>query len=201
MFFICGDAHMIAIDDGSHGDFATVINNGSRFPLFNAGALNQTGSYKGGTFSEGGYFSNPSTDLGQFGLITVTDTGGNDICISMDGYRCDSTGAAITYLVHYDFCRTLIPNTTGVNEVETFSSTATVFPNPTNGKFAFKAKENLMDSKIKVSDVLGNEINSNALYLVNFDQIQFDLSSLSAGTYFINVRTKDNVYKKKVVIR
>lgn len=103
MMIMCGDAHMIAIDDGTNSDFSTVMPNPNLYPIVQASALNGTGSYKGGTYSEG-FFFNPTNTDGQFALIKVTDNGGADVCIEIDGIRTDAVGNTST-LVTYNFCR------------------------------------------------------------------------------------------------
>jgi len=65
---ISGDAHMLAIDDGTNSDYAT--GGGAGFPVFHAASLDQTPSLKGGPYSEGAF-----PGRGQFGLMTVTDQG------------------------------------------------------------------------------------------------------------------------------
>jgi phosphodiesterase/alkaline phosphatase D-like protein len=66
---LSGDAHMVAIDDGTNTDFST---NGvdASFPLLHAAALDRPGSVKGGPFSEGAIGGG-----GQFGTLEVEDTG------------------------------------------------------------------------------------------------------------------------------
>ncbi|MEW5876401.1 MAG: alkaline phosphatase D family protein [Candidatus Zixiibacteriota bacterium] len=66
---LSGDAHMIAIDDGTNSDYAT--GGGAGFPVFHAAALDRSGSTKGGPYSEGAYPGG-----GRFGLMTVSDSGG-----------------------------------------------------------------------------------------------------------------------------
>jgi hypothetical protein len=63
---LAGDAHMVAIDDGSNADFAP----GWPMPVFQAAALSRPGSYKAGPYSHGAH---PGS--GQFGLMTVDDDG------------------------------------------------------------------------------------------------------------------------------
>ena len=67
LLMVSGDAHMLAIDDGSHN---TMVDGGPGFPLFHAAALDQKGSDKGGPFSHpqvpGG---------GQYGEVDVVDRG------------------------------------------------------------------------------------------------------------------------------
>jgi alkaline phosphatase D len=65
---ISGDAHMLAIDDGTNSDYAS--GGGAAFPVMHAAALDRSGSIKGGPYSHGAY-----PGKGQFGLMTVTDTG------------------------------------------------------------------------------------------------------------------------------
>jgi len=65
---ISGDAHMLAIDDGTNSNYST--GGGSGFPVMHAAALDRSGSVKGGPYSHGTY-----PGRGQFGLMTVTDTG------------------------------------------------------------------------------------------------------------------------------
>ncbi|MGI9657322.1 MAG: alkaline phosphatase D family protein, partial [Gaiellaceae bacterium] len=75
---VSGDAHMVAIDDGSNSDYST--NGGAAFPVFHAAALDRRGSLKGGPYSEGAF---PGS--GQFGLFSVEDDGGSRVVVSLRG--------------------------------------------------------------------------------------------------------------------
>lgn len=81
---LAGDAHMTAIDDGSHGDFAT--GGGAPVRIFQAGPIANVGSYKGGRYSHGARFKSEPKDryLHQFGLVDVADDG-KEIRVSMSG--------------------------------------------------------------------------------------------------------------------
>jgi hypothetical protein len=68
LMLLAGDAHMIAIDDGSNSDYSD--SGGGGFPVFQAGALDRPGSVKGGPYSEGTY-----PGAGHYGLVTFTDSG------------------------------------------------------------------------------------------------------------------------------
>ena len=68
LVMISGDAHMLAIDDGSNSDYST--SGGGGFPVIHAAALDRPGSVKGGPFSEGAF---PGS--GQFALLTFVDDG------------------------------------------------------------------------------------------------------------------------------
>jgi alkaline phosphatase D len=75
---VSGDAHMLAIDDGTNSDYAT--GGGASFPVFHAAALDRTGSVKGGPYSHGAYPGG-----GQFGLMSVFDSGGSTITVQWSG--------------------------------------------------------------------------------------------------------------------
>lgn len=106
LFILSGDAHMLAIDDGANADFSTGQQSPYRYPVFQAAALNRGGSYKGGTFNQGGVHPNPGAWIGQFGQVRVEDDGG-DVCITFNGWRTDSMSAAISLVNTYTFCRQL----------------------------------------------------------------------------------------------
>ncbi len=65
---LAGDAHMVAIDDGSHSDYSGTGRAG--FPVFHAAALDRPGHVKGGPFSEGSFGG-----AGQYGTVGVRDRG------------------------------------------------------------------------------------------------------------------------------
>jgi phosphodiesterase/alkaline phosphatase D-like protein len=65
---IAGDAHMVALDDGSHSDYSGTGRAG--FPVVHGAALDRHGSAKGGPYSEGAHAGS-----GQFGTMTVRDDG------------------------------------------------------------------------------------------------------------------------------
>lgn len=91
LLMVAGDAHMLAIDNGTNTDYSDEGTDG--FPLFHAAALDRPGSFKGGPYSEGAFPGG-----GQFGMITITDTGGTSLRVTLTGY--DWTGAV---LISYSF--------------------------------------------------------------------------------------------------
>jgi len=77
LFMVSGDAHMVAFDDGSNAD--------GGFPVFHAAPLDRRGSYKGGPYSHG-----YSTERGQFGWISVDDTGADSLTVTFSAYNLRS---------------------------------------------------------------------------------------------------------------
>lgn len=79
LVMLSGDAHMVAVDDGSHTGYATA--GGPGFPLLHAAALDRPGSVKGGPYSEGAH-----PGAGQFGTVAVADDGGPTVTVSLAGW-------------------------------------------------------------------------------------------------------------------
>ena len=82
-----GDAHMVAIDDGTNSGYG----GHGGFPILQAAALDRPGSIKGGPYSHGMF-----PGAGQFGLLAVTDDGGDRIGVTLAGL--DYTGAELVRL-------------------------------------------------------------------------------------------------------
>ena len=88
LLMLSGDAHMAAIDDGTHSNYATRPGLGTRgFVVMHAAPLDRKSSEKGGPYSHG-----ISRQRGQFGLVDVTDDG-KTLAVALSGR--DRTGAAI----------------------------------------------------------------------------------------------------------
>jgi phosphodiesterase/alkaline phosphatase D-like protein len=78
LVMLSGDAHMVAIDDGTNTDYSTSHHGG--FPLLHGGPLDRPGHVKGGPYSEGAVASG-----GQFGVLAVDDPGGDVISVRLTG--------------------------------------------------------------------------------------------------------------------
>lgn len=78
LVMVSGDAHMVAADDGTNTDYST--DGGAGFPLLHAAALDSPAMIKGGPYSEGAF-----PGAGQFGTVTVTDTGGDTVEVELTG--------------------------------------------------------------------------------------------------------------------
>jgi hypothetical protein len=84
LVYVAGDAHMVALDDGSHTDYSTDRAGG--FPLLQAAALDRPGSVKGGPYSAGTFPGG-----GQYGEVEVSDGGGPTLVITLRGRTWDGT--------------------------------------------------------------------------------------------------------------
>ena len=90
LLMISGDAHMVAIDDGTNTDYSLAGDTG--FPLLHAAALDRPGSTKGGPYSEGAIGGS-----GQYGVVDITDHG-EAIHVALRAKRYDGE-----VLLAYDF--------------------------------------------------------------------------------------------------
>ncbi len=109
LVMLSGDAHMLAIDDGSHSGYAP--GGGAGFPVMQAAALDRNGSVKGGPYSEGTFPNVRRGDLetGQFGVMTVRDAGGGEVCIDWSGRRVEPLTSEVTELLRWGRCFTVGP--------------------------------------------------------------------------------------------
>jgi phosphodiesterase/alkaline phosphatase D-like protein len=78
LVMVSGDAHMAAIDDGSHTGYSATGFRG--FPLLHAAALDRPGNVKGGPYSEGAF-----PGAGHFGALAVSDAGGPTVDVQLAG--------------------------------------------------------------------------------------------------------------------
>ena len=88
IFIMGGDAHMVAMDDGTNSDFSS-DGEGVKIPVIQSAPLDQAGSNKGGPYSEGAY---PGPTVfpphnGQWTRMDVEDEGGEEVCVRWTGYR------------------------------------------------------------------------------------------------------------------
>jgi hypothetical protein len=78
LVMLSGDAHMLAVDDGTNSDYSTL--GGAGFPVLHTAALDRPGSVKGGPYSEGAF-----PGFGQFGVLEFVDDGGATVTLRFSG--------------------------------------------------------------------------------------------------------------------
>ena len=105
---LSGDAHMVAIDDGTNSAYGSV--SGKGMPVFQAAPLDRYGSYKGGPYSHG-----YNAERGQYGFMEVQDNNGEEICIRWTAKNED--GGVVKNErgepIQLEFCRKLPARKTG----------------------------------------------------------------------------------------
>jgi alkaline phosphatase D len=192
MFIMNGDAHMSAIDNGVNGDFTTAKNLPYRYPLIHAGPIDNTCSFKGGTYSEGTFYT-WFQKRQQYGVVSVNDNGGDSICVTMDLYRIENS--VTSKLGSYSFCRKLGAVQTSITELG--ENSFELFPNPSNGIFNIRFKE----SEQAAIDVFSAE--GKLVKHVEVDDAAYhpiDLSEQAKGVYIAKVKTSKGSFAKRLVI-
>lgn len=193
LFIMSGDAHMLAIDDGTNGDFSSGACTSFLYPNFQAAALNNNGSYKGGVYSEGGYFMNPNYTYGQFGKVNVTDTANESVCISFEGYRVDSSGISVSLVNSYSFCRYLPSSTASIIEKNGLYNVS-IQPNPSvNLNIHFENQTHL--KSIKIISTFGTVVQYVKANVYTFDY-SLSADNLNSACYIIELETDKGVFKK-----
>ncbi len=100
---ISADAHMVAIDDGSHAGYAAGGRGG--FPVFQAGALESSESEKGGPYSHGTEQGQVGPGLAgnrQFGVFEI-DYNGAAPRVVWTAFRAEKESSAVTPLLRHEF--------------------------------------------------------------------------------------------------
>ena len=92
ILLICGDAHMVALDDGTNSDYAT--GGGAAMTVFHGSSLDQSGSVKGGPYSHGTF-----PGEGHFGLVTIMDESGSTLRVQLSGRQ--NVGQNSTEIIGY----------------------------------------------------------------------------------------------------
>jgi len=93
---LSADAHMVALDDGTN-DVFTTDGKGNRHVTVQCAPLHQTSSVGGGPYSHGTF----ALDQNQFVLITVVDTGGSSLSLTISGRQGETELVAFekSYLI------------------------------------------------------------------------------------------------------
>jgi|GEM_PF-1396693 len=195
LLIICGDAHMLAIDDGSNGNFTTGAPNPNKYPIFQAAALNRFGSVKGGTFSSG-VFPNPTPQTGQFGIVDVVDNGGDTLCFNLKAIRTDSVGANTSIITSYSFCRNIDKNWDSVIENLSENKVDLVTHYFENDKLIIKNKSAELIESIVVSNLQSQSIFKEENILPN-QKVEFCVNT-NHGVFIITVKTKSKKQVMKV---
>jgi PKD repeat protein len=154
-----------------------------------------------GTTSNAQY---PKHHYANYGLytvcLTIMDSNSNCYSTYCDTVGMDSNG---NILKTSGFGITVIDEAMlGVKEQTTAFTGVNVYPNPSSGKFTFT-----IDSKkgakmtMRVMNSMGQQVAQNETYLTTgSNKTQLDLSSLSDGLYFVNLRAGDEVKSVKLYL-
>lgn len=85
LIMLTGDMHALAYDDG------TSVNNAGGLRVLQAAPLDRTGSDKGGPYLQGPIHSAASGNLNQYGVVDITDAGGDTVNVRFRGLSVSGT--------------------------------------------------------------------------------------------------------------
>lgn len=195
---ISGDAHMLAIDDGTNSYYGS--GGGTGFPVFHAAALDQTPSLKGGPYSEGAY-----PGPGKFGLMTVIDET-DTIKVQWSGRNhLDSEVVAFNFAYPVGLVTDIgdgdnhnLPKSYVLNQN---------YPNPFNPTttigFVLPRRSFV---KISIHNILGQQINAlvNSMYSAGLHTVIWDGTDssgnlLPSGVYLYRMVADEFVETKKMI--
>ena len=149
---------------------------------------NSTGAYSFSSLPTGTYSVHPE-DINYF----TTD---------YSGIILTSTSASFSSanFAQHTVSKTILPATTGVQNITSSVSSVTAFPNPTTGKLNIQWTETTNEkATISISDVTGREVYTSALNMTQGNGTsQIDLSGLTNGTYLISVKSATISYNNKI---
>lgn len=121
--------------------------------------------------------------VGSCGLIITYDAAGNRI---KRQYFCNNGTAPYPTAI----------KKSEVKEISEVQMVDALYPNPTTGKFSVYFSKTLKSVMVMVSDVNGKVIRR---FNASGNRVDFDLSSVTNGVYFIQVHDNGNTIIKKVV--
>jgi alkaline phosphatase D len=172
---LSGDAHMIAMDDGTNSDYAA--GGGADIPVFHAAPLDQGTSTKGGPYSEG-----TKTNVGQYGIMEVVDDGGSEITVNWTGMHLSNS------VLSYSFTVPAAPSDPGIPSVSIASpSSGATFTSPADVTVDVDASDS--DGSITRVEL---RVNGGDPMTDDSAPYSFDLTGLETGNYSLEARVYDN---------
>jgi hypothetical protein len=143
-----------------------------------------------GTFNQTGTWYNPSNQAMNSSLDTAGNIQGqfNYSYISSSEF-CDADTSVV--LVTVDGSCTY----SSISELD--QDFITIYPNPSAGIFNINVTEFIENKSIKITDINGRKIMSNADFINGTGSYNVDLSSNRSGLYFIQLsgKTRTNTFK------
>jgi Secretion system C-terminal sorting domain len=94
-----------------------------------------------------------------------------------------------SYSENYEYCG--IPTLTPTTELSTLAFN--IYPNPTNQVLNIEIPQNTEGPSIEIFNAMGNVV-------LKTKQLNVDVSALSSGIYFVQIKTKDRVGVKRFIV-
>ena len=117
----------------------------------------------------------------------------NSICFSPDKTAAYTAGFMTVM-------KNSSPNS--IKDETDFSDNVKIYPNPNDGKFNITVDtEKKEEIKVRVTNLIGDELLAEEIKNQGLDNKQVDLSSLSKGIYLVKVSQESSVSIKKIIIQ
>ena len=186
LFCYSSDTIVLGIDNTSYFDVLrdTSICESSQFPItLNAAVATTPGSYN--------YYAWVGGHIGA--QLTVNAPGTYIVNISIkdvnsNGVICKARDTAVVTI-----------GCSGIEQLTGRSERLTVWPNPANNSLQVAVSGGQI-AGVRMYDVLGNAISAGSVELVA-TSAQIDISSLTNGVYFVEVKTIEGSYTKKINVQ
>ena len=133
--------------------------------------------------------------IGSCGIVYIHDAAGNR---TRRIYFCYNGGP---YPTGMDIDTTGFAGNTNVftkEEIKNmeFQEVNALYPNPTSGRFSVTFSKTLSNASVTITDANGKAVQQ---VKASGNKIDFDLSALAAGTYFVRIEENGKLITKKVV--
>ncbi len=133
--------------------------------------------------------------VGSCGIVYIHDAAGNRTARL---YYCNNSGP---YPALANTDNTGLPAVSNaftneeVKNVE-FQEVNALYPNPTSGQFSVTFSKSVSNASITITDVNGKIVQQ---VKATGSKVDFDLSAVASGTYFVRIEEKGTVITKKVI--
>jgi len=121
--------------------------------------------------------------LNTCGIVNIYDAAGNR---TKRVYFCNNGSDPYPTKINKDKTKT----------TEEFQAVDALYPNPTTGRFYVTFSKALKNAKVVVIDANGKIITQ---FKASGNKVDFNLSSVAAGIYFVRIEEGGNVISKKVI--
>jgi Secretion system C-terminal sorting domain len=124
--------------------------------------------------------------LGSCGIINHYDAAGNRI---KRFYYCYNGGPYQGRAINKN-------ELTKADETTEFQNVDALYPNPTTGKFSVTFSKELKNAIVYLTDLQGKVI---LQFKASGSKVDFDISGVAAGAYFVRIEDNGKVITKKVI--